>query len=89
MHLAGEAGFNRCAVEEITVERARVATQDWGAQLLALQGADGVWAGTVWNHGWDSTTLVLSLLWEMGLNPACTEARHAAGLVRDHVRWMV
>jgi hypothetical protein len=30
---------------------------------------------------------VLSLLREMGLNPAHDEARRAVGLVRDHVRW--
>ena len=26
-------------------ERARVATEGWGARLLALQGEDGQWAG--------------------------------------------
>jgi hypothetical protein len=72
---------------EVAAERAKVATQGWGAQLLALQGADGSWAGTAWNHGWDSTMHVLSLLREMGLDPTSDEARRAVGLVRDHVRW--
>ena len=27
--------------EEVAAERARVATEGWGARLLALQGADG------------------------------------------------
>lgn len=31
---------------------------------------------------------ILSLLREMGLDPASNEARHAVGQVRDHVRWM-
>lgn len=31
--------------EEISAERARVATEGWGARLLALQGEDGTWAG--------------------------------------------
>src|SRR5690242_20459750 len=31
--------------EEVAAERARVATEGLGAQLLALQGADGSWAG--------------------------------------------
>ena len=31
---------------------------------------------------------ILTLLWEMGLDPASSEARRAVGLVRDHVRWM-
>lgn len=74
--------------EEVASERAKVATEGWGAQLLGLQGADGSWAGTAWNQGWDSTMHVLSLLQEMGFDPASDEARSAAGLVRDQVRWM-
>ena len=73
--------------EEVAAERARVATEGAGARLLALQGADGSWAGAAWNRGWDSTMHVLSLLREMGLDPASDEARRAVGLVRDRVRW--
>ena len=73
--------------EEVAAERARVATEGAGARLLALQGADGSWAGAAWNHGWDSTMHVLSLLRELGLDPASDEARRAVGLVRDRVRW--
>src|SRR6478672_366445 len=29
----------------VAAERARVATEGWGARLLALQGEDGQWAG--------------------------------------------
>jgi hypothetical protein len=74
--------------DDIAAERAKVAREGWGAQLLAMQGADGSWAGVAWNQGWDSTMHVLSLLREMGLDPASDEVRHAVGLVRDHVRWM-
>jgi hypothetical protein len=73
--------------EQVAAERAKVATEGWGAQLLALQGADGSWAGTAFNQGWDSTMHVLSLLREMGLDPASDEARHAVGLVHDGVTW--
>jgi len=73
--------------EEVAAERAKIATEGWGTRLLALQGADGSWAGTAFNQGWDSTMHVLSLLRELGLDPASDEARHAVGLVRDHVRW--
>ncbi len=73
--------------EAVAAERARVATEGWGARLLALQGADGSWAGAAWNTGWDSTMHVLSLLRELGLDPASDEARRAVNLVRDHVRW--
>lgn len=74
--------------DEVVAECAKVATEGWGAQLLAIQGVDGSWAGTAWNHGWDSTMHVLSLLREFGLDPASDQARHAVGLVRDRVRWM-
>jgi hypothetical protein len=73
--------------EEIAAERARVATEGLGARLLALQGDDGSWGGEAWNQGWDSTMHVLTLLRELGLNPASDRARRAVGLVRDHVRW--
>jgi hypothetical protein len=73
--------------EEVAAERARVATEGWGARLLGMQGADGSWAGEAWNHGWDSTMHVLSLLRELGLDPESEQARRAVGLVRDRVRW--
>ena len=73
--------------EEVAAERARVATEGVGARLLALQGADGSWAGAAFNQGWNSTMHVLSLLRELGLDPASAEARRAVGLVRDRVRW--
>src|SRR5688572_15472618 len=73
--------------EQVAAERAKIATEGWGAQLLALQGTDGSWAGTAFNQGWNSTMHVLSLLRELGLDPASDEARRAVGLVRDHVTW--
>jgi hypothetical protein len=73
--------------EQVAAERARVAREGWGAQLLALQGADGSWAGEAWNHGWNSTMHALWLLRELGLDPASGEARRAVRLVREHVRW--
>jgi len=73
--------------DEVAAARARVATEGWGARLLALQGADGSWAGTAFNQGWDSTMHVLSLLRELGLDPASDAAQRAVGLVRDRVRW--
>ena len=66
--------------DEVAAERA-------GARLLAFQAPDGRWGGAAWNRGWDSTMHVLSLLREMGLDPASDEARRAEGLVRDRVTW--
>jgi hypothetical protein len=73
--------------KEIAFERARVATEGWGAQLLAFQGADGRWGGAAWNRGWDSTMHVLMLLREMGLDRANDKAQRAVGLVRERVTW--
>jgi hypothetical protein len=74
--------------EEVAIERAKVATEGWGAQLLALQDQTGAWGGTAWNHGWDSTMHVLTLLREFGLDPASDKSRGALNLVREHVHWM-
>src|ERR671925_694434 len=73
--------------EEVAAERARVATEGIGAQLLALQASDGKWGGAAWNRGWNSTMHVLLLLRDLGLDPASAEARRAVGLVRDRVTW--
>jgi hypothetical protein len=73
--------------DEVAAERARVATAGMGARLLALQAPDGRWGGAAWNRGWDSTMHVLTLLQQMGLDPAGDEARRAVGLVRDRVTW--
>ncbi len=45
--------------EEIAAERAKVATKGWGAQLLAAQPPDGVWAGGAYFPEWTSTTPTL------------------------------
>jgi hypothetical protein len=73
--------------QEVAAERARVAIEGLGARLLALQGSDGSWAGAAWNRGWDSTMHVLSLLRELGLDPASDEACRAVSLARDRVTW--
>jgi hypothetical protein len=79
--------LTNASADEVAAERARVATEGGGARLLALQASDGRWGGAAWNRGWDSTMHVLSLLREMGLDPASDEARRAVGLVRDCVTW--
>ena len=73
--------------EEVAAQRARVATEGMGARLLALQSPDGAWAGAAFNQEGDSTMHVLTLLRELGLDPASEQARRAVGLVRDHVTW--
>src|SRR5512132_41845 len=73
--------------KEMAAERARVATEGVGARLLDMQGTDGLWAGTAWNRGWNSTMHALMLLRELGLDPASEPARRAVDLVRDNVTW--
>lgn len=72
---------------EVAAERARVATEGVGAQVLARQQPDGTWGGQAWNRGWDSTMHALWLLWLLGLDPACAEAQRALRRVREHVTW--
>lgn len=72
---------------KVAAERARVATEGWGAHLLALQGTDGMWGNVAWNHGWNSTMHVLTLLREFGLDPASDQAQKAIGRVREQVHW--
>jgi hypothetical protein len=75
------------SVEQVAAERARVATEGWGAQLLALQRTDGSWGGVAWNHGYDSTMHVLTLLKDFGLEPGSPQAQAAVARVRDGVQW--
>jgi len=84
--------------DDVAAQRGRVATEGWGAQLLAAQGLDGQWDGGTYRPGWvdesrpffdawTATHFSLQLLREFGLDPAAPEAVRAVGLVRDNVRW--
>ena len=60
------------APEAIAAERSRVATEGWGAKLLARQSRDGSWPG----GQWDLVTLwSLVVLKDLGLDPASKQAR--------------
>ena len=54
--------------EAVAAERARVASEGWGARLLALQGPDGHWGAGDPNPEWVSIRALL-LLRDMGLDP--------------------
>ena len=73
--------------EVVAAERSRVATEGWGARLLARQGPDGTWGDDVDTPLWQSTLSTFVLLWDLGLNPASEPARRAVDLVRDRVTW--
>ncbi|SFT51118.1 hypothetical protein SAMN05660657_01189 [Geodermatophilus amargosae] len=81
----------------VAAERARVATEGWGARLLALRDPDGQWAGGAcfpasgWDGGggqpWTATLPTLVLLRDLGLDPGSPAARETAALVRENCRW--
>ncbi|HZQ67610.1 MAG TPA: hypothetical protein VFA68_03735 [Terriglobales bacterium] len=72
------------APDMIAAERSRVATEGWGAQLLAFQSPGGCWTGSP--EEWRSdlpkehrdlliTHYSLSVLMDLGLDPASKQAR--------------
>ncbi len=75
------------STEEVAAERERVATEGWGAHLLAVQEPDGQWGGGTYFPRGLSTTATLLLLRDMGLSPDSDQARRAIALVRDNSRW--
>jgi hypothetical protein len=72
--------------EEVGTERARVAHEGRGAELLATQDANGYWDADSSNPEW-VTLRSLLLLRDMGLDPTSKEARRAVARVRDNVTW--
>ena len=86
------------APDEVAVERARVATEGWGARLLAEQAEDGLWDGGTYRPGWvdesrpfydawSATHPSLELLRAFGPDPAAPEVVRAITRVRENVRW--
>src|SRR6478752_9890007 len=78
--------------EEVAAERARVATEGWGARLLAARGPDGQWAGGAcfpddWQpvegagQPWTPTLPTIDLLRDFGLDPHSAAARTTIELV--------
>src|SRR5580765_7262349 len=83
--------------EIVAAERARVATEGWGARMLALQGEDGQWAGGALFPGgnfdmasgqpWNATAYSLVYLYDFGVDPHAESVRQAVAQVRDNSRW--
>ena len=84
--------------EAVAAERARVATEGWGARLLALRDDDGQWAGGAcfpagfrvdFSQGqpWTSTFPTLALLRELGVDPNAQPVRETVALVAENCRW--
>ena len=82
----------------VAAERERVATEGWGARLLALRDPDGQWAGGACfpagplaadqpGQPWISTLPSLDLLRTFGLDPDSDVARTMVALVAENCRW--
>lgn len=70
-------------------ERARIATEGWGASLLDLQAEDGYWGGQEYGIDGDRRSVMwtLHLLRRLGIDPDAPETRSAIARVRDGVVW--
>ena len=66
----------------VDAERARVATEGWGARLLAHQSDDGRWGRGLYGPKWIGTTYTLLLLHRLGL-----PSEHPAGQRGTAVLW--
>ena len=73
--------------ELVAGERARVAVEGWGAELLDRQRPDGQWGDDTEFPLWTSTLHTMVLLRNLGLDPTGERARAAVGRVRDQVIW--
>ncbi len=63
--------------DAIAAERARIATEGWGAELLSRQSPNGTWGGRRENAGLLITFYSLVVLMDLGLDPASKQARKA------------
>jgi len=75
------------SADVVARERARVASEGWGAELLARQRPDGTWGDGASNPQWASTLFSLILLRNLGVDPQSEPVRKAVGRVRDQVTW--
>ena len=71
---------------QVAAERARVATEGWGARLLALRRKDGLWDTGTPDPEFISLLALLQLR-DMGLDPTSEEARESIGLVSTNATW--
>jgi hypothetical protein len=73
--------------DEVAAERARVAREGWGAQILAAQDPDGRWSGGTFFPRWIGTSDTLHLLYLFGPEPDAPEIQRALAPVHEAARW--
>jgi hypothetical protein len=71
----------------VAAERARVASEGWGARLLDRQRPDGQWGDGIATPFWWSNMYTLVFLRDLGIDPASERARTTIDRVRDKVTW--
>src|ERR1043166_364471 len=71
----------------VAAERARVASEGWGALLLERQRPDGQWGDGVATPFWWSNMYTLVFLRDLGADPADARVRAAIDRVRGSVTW--
>jgi len=75
------------APDVIAAERSRVATEGWGAQLLAHQSPAGKWGGPKEDRGLLVTFNSLVVLKDLGLDPGSKRARKMIDRVDKRLRF--
>lgn len=86
--------------EVVKAERAKVASEGWGARLLGLEGGNGQWAGGACfparglrpvppepGQPWTATLPALQLLRDFGIDPHDDRVCGAVARVRDNCQW--
>jgi hypothetical protein len=64
-------------------EQRKLATEGWGARLLAVQDPEGTWSQALYSPKWVSTTYTMLLLRDLGLPADDPQARKACALMLD------
>lgn len=75
--------------ETVAAERAHVASEGWGARILAAQADDGYWGGTVYgsHRERDSVMWSLQILRGLGVDPEAERVIEAIERVQRGVVW--
>src|SRR5947209_7342947 len=78
------------APDAVALERSRVATEGWGANLLAHQSPAGKWGRSNEDRGLLITLYSLVILKDLGLDPDSKQARKMFKRVEKHLvfKWL-
>jgi hypothetical protein len=75
--------LTRSPKADVMRERRKVATEGWGARLLAAQDWEGSWARGLYTPKWTSTTYTMLLLRDFGLPEDNAHAQRACALLLE------